>query len=79
MTEVCHQIFGGWEEQTMFTKEQNMDLQVKIKKTIYGVKTHRLSGEEKVSNTTFSKEGHAYRLGTWKDQSLLISLKKVQQ
>ena len=80
-TEICHQIFGVWEMQTMwnfhknvwcvwrevcfrqklFTNGLNMGLLLwaRVKKIVYGVKTHWLSGKEKVPGIVVSKEGHA--------------------
>ena len=48
----------------MFTIGLNMVLPLWswVEKTVYGVKTHWLSGKEKVPDTAVNKEGHDYSL-----------------
>ena len=54
-------------------------LWAQVKKTTQGVETHWIISKEKVPGRAISKEGHSDKSsGTWKDTSLLISLKKVQ-
>ena len=64
--------------QRMFTNWINMGLLqwAWVKKTVDGVKTHGLSGKEKVPDTAVSKGGAADSLLGQKDLWLLISLKK---
>ena len=45
-----------------------------VEKAVHGMKTHWLSGKEKVLGAAVSKEGD----GIWKNPVLLIFLKKVQ-
>ena len=48
-------------------------------KRVHVVETYWLSNKENVLGAVVSEEGHAdSSSGTWKDQSLLISLKTVQ-
>ena len=64
----------------MFTNKLNMSLQLEVwvKKKVYGMETKWPTGKEKVLVAVVSKDGHADSSGIWKYPSLLISLKKVQ-
>ena len=66
----------------MFTNGliMGLSLQACVKKTVYRVKTHWLSSNEKVPSAAISNENNTLQyFGTWKDSSLLISLKKKVQ
>ena len=52
-TEVCHEIFGGWEMKTMWNLQKNVWC-VRSQ-----VETHWLSSIENIPSTATSKEGHA--------------------
>ena len=66
---------------SMFSNELYMcvSLRAWVRKKVHWEETHQLSNHEKVLDAVVSKEGHASLApGTWKDLSLLISLKKVK-
>ena len=72
-TEAYHQIFGGWEVQTIWNLQKNifvkkvftnklnitLPLQAWVENTVSGVKIHWLSSKEKVLGAAVSKDSHA--------------------
>ena len=70
--EVCfnQEMFANW-------LNMGLPLQVRVKETVDGVETHRLSGKERFPGTSVSKEGHADCLLAHERTHDLISLKKL--